>query len=44
MEIAVESRCPWMPLLLSVDPLFEQVRQEPRAIALMEKMKLPPAR
>jgi tetratricopeptide (TPR) repeat protein len=44
LEIAVESRCPWMPLLLSVDPLFEQVRMEPRARALMEKMKLPPVR
>ena len=43
MEIAVESRCPWMPLLLSVDPLFKEVRQEPRAIALMERMKLSPA-
>ncbi len=41
MEIAVESRCTWMPLLLSVDPLFKQVRREPRAIALIKKMKLP---
>lgn len=41
MEIAVESRCTWMPLLLSVDPLFKEVRREPRAIALMKKMKLP---
>ena len=43
MEIAVESRCAVVPLLLSVDPLFEQVRREPRAIALMDRMKLPPA-
>jgi tetratricopeptide (TPR) repeat protein len=43
MERAVELRCPWMPLLLSVDPLFNEVRQTPRAIALMEKMKLPHA-
>lgn len=41
MEVAVESRCPWMPLLLSVDPLFEEVRHQPRAIALIRKMKLP---
>jgi hypothetical protein len=44
METAVESRCPWMPLLLSVDPLFEEVRREPRAVALAETMKLPLAR
>jgi serine/threonine-protein kinase len=43
LKLAVESRCPWMPLLLSVDPLFEEVRREPRAIALMRKMKLSPA-
>ncbi len=37
MEAAVESRCPWTPLLLSVDPLFKEVRREPRAIALIEE-------
>jgi tetratricopeptide (TPR) repeat protein len=44
METAVESRCPWMLLLLSVDPLFEEVRREPRAVALADTMKLPLAR
>ena len=43
LEIAVESRCPWMPLLLTVDPLFKEARHEPRAIALMRRMKLPRA-
>jgi Tfp pilus assembly protein PilF len=44
MDTAVESRCPWMPLLLSVDPLFEELRREPRALALAKKLKLSPAR
>lgn len=41
LAAAVDSRCPWAPLLLSADPLFAEVRREPRAMTLMRKMKLP---
>lgn len=41
LEAGVESRCPWMPLLLTVDPLFTQVRLETRAVDLLRKMNLP---
>lgn len=41
LKASMESRSPWAPLLLAVDPLFKEVRRHPRAIALAKEMGLP---